>query len=188
MSPPTRFRTRRPMTSRDSGLHGSDVPHGDLLDRMYSVALHLAGDRRRAERAVERAYATTDLGYEGDKRRIALYRALIAALRDEPRASARVRTGARVVDAVHALPEKDRAKVLLTDVEGLGPRQVAKVLDEPADDARDAVTRAHLRLFDALSDAGDGRFRPAVPGAGRRADGSSRPGRPTARDEGRGDR
>lgn len=162
MSPVTCLRTRSAMSNHD----------GDLLDRMYSVALHLAGDRPRAERAVERAYASADPAYEGDKRRIALYRALISSLRDDRRASARPRTGTPVVDAVHALPESDRASVLLADVEGLSPRQVATVLDEPAGEVRAAVARAHLRLFDALSAADGGRFRPAARDGDRRADGS----------------
>jgi DNA-directed RNA polymerase specialized sigma24 family protein len=173
------------MTSHDGDVHPGTGRHGDLLDRMYSVAVHLAGDRRRAERAVERAFASTDPDYDGDKRRIALYRALISALRDEPRASAETHTDAPLVDAVHELPEEDRATVLLADIEGFGSRQLARVLDEPAAEARDAVTRSHLRLFDALSAADGGRFRPAGPGAGRRPGGSSRPARPTARDEGR---
>ncbi|HEX6446583.1 MAG TPA: hypothetical protein VF053_15920 [Streptosporangiales bacterium] len=162
--------------------HRNGGRSGDLLDRMYSVALHLAGDRRRAERAVARAYAAADPADHRDGRRIALYRALISALRDEPRASTAVRGGAPVADAVHALPEPDRTTVLLADVEGLGDQQLATVLDEPAEEARDAVTRAHLRLFDALSAADGGRFRPAGRDAVRRAVGSSRPAHPAARD------
>lgn len=173
MSLRTPPRTRSPMSNRDGPARLDGTRHADLLDRMYSVALHLAGDRPHAERAVERAYASTDPAYEGDKRRIALYRALISSLRDERRCTpAAARTGTAVVDAVYALPEADRAPVLLTDVEGLTSQQAATVLDEPADEVRDSVARAHLRLFDAVSDAAGGRFRPAARGGGRPAGGS----------------
>lgn len=188
MSPVTCLRTRRPMSSRNGNARADGVRQGDLLDRMYSVAVHLAGDRPRAERAVERAYASTDPAYEGDKRRIALYRALLSSLRDERGRSATPRTGTPVVDAVHALPEADRVPVLLTDVEGLSSQQVATVLGEPADEVRDAVARAHLRLFDALSAADGGPFRPVARDGDRRADGSSRPARPVAPDGGRAGR
>lgn len=172
---------RSPMSGRDEAARLDGTRHADLLDRLYSVALHLAGDRPHAERAVQRAYASADPAYEGDKRRIALYRALISSLHDQRRAAA-PRTGTPVVDAVHALPEAERAPVLLTDVEGLSSQQVATVLDEPPAKVRDAVTRAHLRLFDEIqpNDAGGGRFRPAARDGDRRADGSSRPARPAA--------
>lgn len=155
---------------------------GDLLDRVYSVAVHLAGDRPRAERAVECAYASTDGTDECAERRLALYRELLSSLRDERGTSTGRRTGAPVLDAVHALPDRDRVLVLLADVEGLSSRELATVLDEPADETRDAVARAHLRLFDVLSGDGAGRFRPAARDGDRRADGSSRPSRPAAPD------
>lgn len=190
-------RTRPAMSSRD----GADLrngqgqaqrrarSHGDLLDRMYAVALHLTGDRHHAERAVERAYASTEPGYESDKRRIALYRALIASLRDDGHAGPERRTGAPVVDAVHALPETYRAPVLLADVEGFSARELATVFDLPAGELRDTVARAHLRLYDTLSAAGGGRrFRPVARDGDQTADGSSRPPRPAARDEDRGER
>jgi RNA polymerase sigma-70 factor (ECF subfamily) len=54
-----------------------------------------------------------------------------------------------IVEALRALPEKERAAIVLRDLEGLSTREVAKVLGSTETTVRSQICRARLKLRQA---------------------------------------
>jgi RNA polymerase sigma-70 factor (ECF subfamily) len=54
-----------------------------------------------------------------------------------------------IAEALRALPEKERAAIVLRDLEGLSTREVAKVLGSTETTVRSQICRARLKLRQA---------------------------------------
>jgi RNA polymerase sigma factor (sigma-70 family) len=110
---------------------------------LFGIAANLARRQRRSELARLRAYAKLDRQEEPDHSEAALDRLHAQGSR------------AALLEALVALPEREREVLLLISWGGLSYPEVAVALDIPGGSVRSRLSRARARLQAAVSDRAD---------------------------------
>lgn len=118
-------------------------------DDAYTLAWYLLGDETQAEEvmqsAVEAAYSCFASG-KPDCRRLILSFVVEQCRRRKP--PARVPDGTAVHHRLRALPEPERAVLVLIDVLGLAYREAACIIGRPLNDIGRLLARARRKIKD----------------------------------------